>query len=106
MATHYSILAWRIPCGSKSQADLHSQLIPWDEAETREVRNGVFLAISITRVSQSSAIGAFQGNREENNTCDPTAIRLQPLSIVSPRGVQDVKTQDSGSRQLRCIWKE
>jgi len=49
MATHYSILAWRIPCGSKSQAELHSQLIPWDEAETTEVRNGVFLAISINK---------------------------------------------------------
>ena len=47
MATHSSILAWRIPCGSKSQAELHSQLIPWDEAETTEVRNGVFLTISI-----------------------------------------------------------
>ena len=61
MATHYSILAWRIPCGSKSQADLHSQLIPWDEAETREVRNGVFLAISVnedvTVISSSSPPG-------------------------------------------------
>ena len=49
MATHSSILACRLPCGSKSQAELHSQFIPWDEAETREVRNGVFLAISINK---------------------------------------------------------
>ena len=28
MGTHSSILAWRLPCGSKSQAELHSQFIP------------------------------------------------------------------------------
>ena len=68
MATHYSILAWRIPCGSKSQAELHSQLIPWDEAETTEVRNGVFLAISINKgvtvISNWSLPG--QPGREQN----------------------------------------
>ena len=43
--------------------------------------------------------------RKEENICYPAAIRLQLFPEVSPREAQDVKTQDSGPRPLRCIWK-
>ena len=43
--------------------------------------------------------------RKEKNTCDLPAIRLQPLLAVSSKKAQDVKTQDTGSRQLKCIWR-
>ena len=39
--------------------------------------------------------------RKEKNTCDLTAIRLQPLPMVNPKGAQDVKKmQYTGPRYL------
>ena len=46
------------------------------------------------------------GTQEGKNTYHLAAIRLQPLPIVSPGETQNVKTQDTGPRQLRCISKE
>ena len=64
------------------------------------MRNGMFPAISIKKVSQSPAIVATvdgelvspEGSQEGENTCHPVATRLQPLPLVSPEGTQDVKT--------------
>ena len=39
-----------------------------------------------------------EGTQEGKNTCRLAAIRLQPLSTVSPEETQDVTTQDSGPR--------
>ena len=65
-------------------------------------------------MSQSPAIAATtddrpvspEGVQEGKNTCHLAAIRLQPLPILSLEEVQDVNTQDAGSRELRCISKE
>ena len=58
-------------------------------------------------MSQSSAatmdgqLVSPEGTQEGKNTCRLAAIRLQPLSTVSPEETQDVTTQDSGPRYLR-----
>ena len=63
-------------------------------------------------MSQTPAITATMNDGEsgENsgrkNTYHLATIRLQPLPIVSPGETQDVKTQDTGPRQLRGISKE
>ena len=70
--------------------------------------------ISILRMSQSSEIAATtdgepvspEGTQEGKNPCHLAANRLQPLPMVSPKEIQDVKIQDTGSRQQRCISKE
>ena len=46
------------------------------------------------------------GTQEGKDTCHLAASRLQPLPIMSPEETQDVKTQDTGPRQLTCISKE
>ena len=62
---------------------------------------------------QLSAIAALQPElvspeeiQEGKHTCHLAAIRLQPLPMVSSEETQDVKTQDTGPRELRCISKE
>ena len=35
-----------------------------------------------------------EGTQEGRNTCHPSAIRLQPLSMVSPEDAQDMNTKD------------
>ena len=61
-------------------------------------------------MSQPPAIAAElvspEGAQEGKNTCHLAAIRLQPLPVVHPEETQDVKMQDTGPRQLRCISKE
>ena len=47
-----------------------------------------------------------EGTQEGKNTCYLAAIRLQPLPTVNPEKSQDVKAEDTGPRQLRCISKE
>ena len=44
---------------------------------------------------------ALRAPRKENNTCDLSAVRLQPLTAL---GCEEL--QDSGPRQLRYTWKE
>ena len=66
------------------------------------------------RMSQSSATAATtdgelvssEGTQEGKNTFHLAAIRLQPLPMVSLEETQDVKAQDTGPRQMRCISKE
>ena len=63
---------------------------------------------------QSSEIAAtmngelvsLEGSQEGKDTCYLAAIRLQPLPMVSPEEAQDVKTQDHGPRELKCLSKE
>ena len=70
--------------------------------------------ISKPKMAQSSATASIadgelvspEGTQEGKNTCHPAAIRLQPLPTVSPEGTRDVKTQDTGTRELRYLWKE
>ena len=65
-------------------------------------------------MSQSPAIAATTddepvipgGTQEGRNTCHLAAFRLQPLPMLSLEVVQDVKTQFTGSRELRCVSKE
>lgn len=75
-------------------------------------KQNIVCHISKQRMSKSSvSIATSKGElvspekfrKETKNTCHLAAIRLQPLPMVSP---QDVKTQDAGPRQLRCISKE
>ena len=47
-----------------------------------------------------------EGTQEGKNICYLAAIRLQPLPTVNPEKSQDMKTEDIGPRQLRCISKE
>ena len=47
-----------------------------------------------------------EGTQEGKNPCHLAANRLQPLPRVSPEETLDVKTQDTGLRQLRCTSKE
>ena len=62
-------------------------------------------------MAQSSATASIadgelvspEGTQEGKNTCHPAAIRLQPLPTVSPEGTRDVKTQDTGTRELRYL---
>ena len=49
---------------------------------------------------------ALRELRKGKNTCHPAALRLQPLPAVSPAETQDVKIQDTGPRELRCLSKE
>ena len=56
-------------------------------------------------MSQSSAIADTTDGElmspegtEEENTCHPAAIGLQPLPTGSREETQDVKTQDAGPR--------
>ena len=65
-------------------------------------------------MAQSPVIAATKDSKLVNpggpqpgkNTCHLAPIRLQPLAMVSPKETQDVKTQDTGPRQLRCLSKE
>ena len=67
--------------------------------------------ISKQRMSQASAVVASndwelvspEGTQEGKHTCHPAAIRLQPLPTVSPKETRDVKTQDTGTRELRYL---
>ena len=78
------------------------------------VINGIFPAISRNKGCHShqrlqpSKVSrwALRKLRAEKNTCHPAAIRLQPLPAMSPEETRDVKTQDTGPRELRCISKE
>ena len=45
------------------------------------------------------------GTQERKDTYHLAASRLQPLPIVSPEETQDVKTQDTGPRQLSAYQK-
>ena len=47
-----------------------------------------------------------EGTQKGKKTCHLAAIRLQPLLMVSSDESQDVKTQDVGSRELKCLSKE
>jgi len=47
-----------------------------------------------------------EGTREGKNTCHLAAIRPQSCSTVSLEESQDVKTQDTGPREVRYILKE
>ena len=47
-----------------------------------------------------------EGTQKGKNTCHPAAIKLQSPLTVSSEETQDVKTQDTGPRELRCISKE
>ena len=44
--------------------------------------------------------------KETKNTCHRAAIRLQPRPKVSPEQTQDLKTWDTGPRELRRVSKE
>ena len=64
------------------------------------------------RMSQSSAIAALlrelvspEGTQEGKNTCHLAAIRLQPLPMVTPEETLDMKTQDTGPRQLSAYQR-
>ena len=48
------------------------------------VKNGVFPAISVIK-GVTIISDKHLGNRKERNTCDLTAIRLQPLSYGEPK---------------------
>jgi len=63
------------------------------------VKNGVFPAISVIK-GVTIISDKHPGNRKERNTCDLTAIRLQPLSYGEPKGALDMKKNISryGSR--------
>ena len=57
-------------------------------------------------MSQSSTIPALQATQKgKEYLWDLVAIRLQPLPMGSPEEPRMWK-QDTGSRLLRCIWKE
>ena len=62
-------------------------------------------AITATRNDGEPGRGVG-GTQEGTDTCHLAASRLQPLPIMSPEETQDVKTQDTGPRQLTCISKE
>ena len=47
-----------------------------------------------------------EGTQKGNNMCRLAAMGLQLLLMVSPKGIQDVKTEDTGPRKLRCISEE
>ena len=57
-------------------------------------------------MSQPTAVAAtmdgelvnLEGTQERKSTCHLAAIRLQPLPMVSPEKIQDVKTQGFGPR--------
>ena len=77
--------------------------------------NGIFPAILVNkgwchrhRWLQPSNVSqwALREPRAEKNTSHLAAKRQQPLPTVSPEETQDVKTQDTGPRWLRCISKE
>ena len=80
------------------------------------MRNGILPAISVNKGCHSHqrlqppAKGELvipEGSQEgKNNACHLAAIRLQALAMVSPEETQDMKTQDTGPRWLRCISKE
>ena len=65
-------------------------------------------------MSQSSTIVATtegelmnpEGTQGAKNTFHLPAIRLQPLPTLSPEETQDMKTQDTGPRYLRCTSEE
>ena len=53
---------------------------------------------------------ALRALRKERNTCDWTAVRLQPLPVVNLKGAQDVKNTRSwpqiAEMHVRCSRKE
>ena len=48
----------------------------------------------------SGGLVSPEGTHEGNNMCHLAAVGLQLLLMVSPKGIQDVKTQDTGPRKL------
>ena len=46
----------------------------------------------------SSELVSFEGTQERKNSFSLAAIRLQPLTRMSPEEIQDVKTQDPDTR--------
>ena len=80
------------------------------------VRNKIELAISVKkrchhrqRLQPPPRVSWWalrELRKETKNTCHLAAIISQPLPKVSPEETQDAKTQDTGSRQLRCTSKE
>ena len=76
--------------------------------------NGIFPAISVNKGCHSHQLlqpsnvsqWALRELRAEKNTCHLAANRLQPLPMVNPEETQDLKTQDTSARWLRCISKE
>ena len=71
----------------------------------------MFPVLSVNReVTVISSCGHYSGEpvspadtQDGNNTCPLAAIRLQPLPTVSSDETQDVKTQDVGPRELKCL---
>ena len=63
------------------------------------------LSSAIASTTDSELVSP-EGTQEGKKTCHLGAIKLQPLPTVSPEETQDVKTQDTGPRELRCISKE
>ena len=57
-------------------------------------------------IAKNGELVSPEGTQEGKTTHHLVAIRLQPLPTVSPEEAQDVKTQDPGPRQPRCILKE
>ena len=77
------------------------------------MRNGTFTAISVNKICRSQVLQpppnelvSLEETQERKNTCHLAAIGLQPLSMVTPEETQDVKTQDTDPRELRCVSKE
>ena len=123
MATHSSVLAWRIPGtgepGGLPSMGSHRVGHDWSDlaaAALWYIRSGIFPAVSVNKgghsyqQSQPSQWRAGEpwGNsgRKEYLPSIIAAIRLQSPPAVSPEETQDVETQDTGPRQLRCIPKE
>ena len=71
------------------------------------MRNGIFPAISVSKGCHShqriaattdGELVSPEETQEGKNTRHLAAIRLQPLPMVSPEEIQDVKTLDTGPR--------
>ena len=71
----------------------HHNMSPWEQGW-----HFTDLASSATQRSPSKQ-WALREFRKEKNPCYLTVTRLQPLPV-------DVKMQDAGPQQLRCMWRE
>ena len=83
----------------------------WHRMCYKGLRNGIFPVISGNKRCHRHQrlypqLVSPEGTQEGKNTCYLAAIRLQPLPTVNPEKGQDVKAEDTGPRQLRCISKE
>ena len=72
-----------------------------------------FLSNQYRRMSLLSVIAALQPEQvspektKEGKEYVPSSRQtLQPLSMVNPEEAQDMKTQNTGLRYMRCISKE